>query len=96
MISSWNVNGFRAFNKKPYFNEYMKESQPDIICFNETKINADTLYLLTGSNDFIKCTKGYIKFWNFSIAKKGYSGTAIFTKYKPISVKKGLGITKHD
>ena len=35
-------------------------------------------------------------FWNYSIAKKGYAGTAIFTKYKPISVKEGLGITKHD
>ena len=46
MISSWNVNGIRAFIKKPYFKEYMKKENPDIICFNETKINADTLHVL--------------------------------------------------
>jgi len=74
----------------------MKVSNPDIICFNETKINIETLEQATSNKDFNSATAGYTKFWNFSTAKKGYAGTSIFTKEKPISIKNGIGCGEHD
>lgn len=52
--------------------------------------------MVTGNKEFIQLTNGYTQFWNHCIRKKGYSGTAIFTKYKPISITEGIGMDKHD
>lgn len=82
---SWNVNGLRACLKKE-FTESMKALDADFICLQETKMEQ-------GQADVD--LPGYHQFWN-SADKKGYSGTAIFTRYEPLSVTYGMGIDKHD
>lgn len=79
-IYSWNVNGIRAVDKKGALGEFIEKQNPDIICFQETKAHETDL-------DF-EFTE-YEKFWN-SAAKKGYSGTSIWTKQAPIAVVYGL------
>lgn len=84
-LISWNVNGLRAvFNKG--FKEIFEEFDSDIFCVQETKMQEGQLEL-----NF----NGYNIYMNSAI-KKGYSGTAVFTKTKPLSVSKGIGIEKHD
>jgi len=75
-VYSWNVNGVRAVLNKSTFLEFVKEHQPDVLCLQETKANRDQVEI-----DLPK----YHEYWN-SAQKKGYSGTAIFTKIKPIKV----------
>lgn len=82
---SWNVNGLRACMGKD-FESYFKAVDADIFCVQETKLQA-------GQIDF--APEGYYSYWNYA-EKKGYSGTAIFTKTKPISVTYGIGIEEHD
>lgn len=82
---SWNVNGFRACLNKG-FEEFFNEQNADFFCIQETKMQPDQA-------DFKP--DGYYQYW-YSAEKKGYSGTAIFTKHKPISVWYGLDIEKHD
>lgn len=82
-IISWNVNGIRAVLKKG-FKESVEEMNPDILCLQETKISEDML------TDEIRNLNGYHEYF-FSAEKKGYSGTAIFTKEKPLSVRQGIG-----
>ena len=84
-LISWNVNGIRACVNKG-FKDFFKEINADIFCIQETKCQMDQIEL-----EF----EGYKIFWN-SAEKKGYSGTAIYTKEKPISVKYGIGIEQHD
>ncbi|PID82934.1 MAG: exodeoxyribonuclease III [Clostridiales bacterium] len=84
-LISWNVNGIRAAVKKG-FCDYFEKVDADIFCIQETKCQIGQIEL-----DF----KGYHQYWN-QAEKKGYSGTAIFTKQKPISVSYGLGIEEHD
>lgn len=84
-ILSWNVNGIRAAQKKG-FAEFMAENNPDIICLQETKARPEQVAL-----DLPE----YHQYWN-SAEKKGYSGTAIFTREKPISVKNDMDIPEHD
>ena len=84
-LISWNVNGIRACLNKG-FAEFFKEVDADIFCIQETKCQPDQVEL-----EF----DGYESFWN-SAEKKGYSGTAIFTKRKPINVTYGIGIEEHD
>jgi exodeoxyribonuclease-3 len=79
-IYSWNVNGIRAVDKKGALDEFITKEQPDIVCFQETKAHETQLDLAFPE---------YEKFWN-SAEKKGYSGTAIWTKIPPISVSYGL------
>lgn len=79
-IYSWNMNGIRAVHKKGLFEPFLSKHQPDILCIQETKANHDQIDL-----DFPE----YEEFWN-SADKKGYSGTAIFTKHSPIEVVNGL------
>lgn len=79
-IYSWNVNGIRATIRKGALQEFMAKHQPDIFCLQETKAEQGQSEI-----DF----EGYIEYWN-SAEKKGYSGTAIFTKIKPLSVINGL------
>ena len=85
-ILSWNVNGIRAVIKKGFY-EYMNDINPDVICIQETKANPEQVDLELNEYKY--------KFWN-SAEKKGYSGTAIFSKIKPISVINDLNISKHD
>ena len=84
-LVSWNVNGIRAVLTKG-FEEFFKNVNADIFCIQETKCQEGQVDL-----EF----EGYQSFWN-SAEKKGYSGTAIFTKIKPLSVKYGIGIEEHD
>ena len=82
---SWNVNGFRACLEKG-FEDFFKREDADFFCIQETKMQI-------GQAEFEP--EGYYQYWN-SAEKKGYSGTAIFTKHKPISVSYGIGIPEHD
>ena len=84
-LISWNVNGIRAAIKKGFL-DYFNEQNADIFCLQETKLSAGQLDLEL---------KGYHQYWNYA-EKKGYSGTAIFTKEEPLSVSYGLGIEEHD
>lgn len=80
-IISWNVNGIRAVIKKQCFLEFIEKYKPDILCLQETKAERDQVEI-----DLPE----YEEFWNSSTSKKGYSGTAIFTKVKPISIHFGI------
>lgn len=82
---SWNVNGFRACLGKG-FDDFFKSTDADFFCVQETKMQI-------GQADFN--AEGYHQFWN-SAQKKGYSGTAIFTKHEPLLVKYGIDIPEHD
>lgn len=84
-LISWNVNGLRAAMKKG-FAEFLASENPDVICLQETKMQREQ-----ADFDF----PGYHEYWN-SAVKKGYSGTAIFTKEEPISVVNDIGIEHHD
>ena len=84
-LISWNVNGIRACLNKG-FKEFFEDVDADIFCIQETKCQRDQIDL-----EF----EGYTSYWN-SAEKKGYSGTAIFTKIKPINVTYGIGIEQHD
>lgn len=76
-IYSWNVNGIRAVVKKGEFQAFMAADQPDILCLQETKAE---------QGQAVIDLDGYVEYWNSSRTKKGYSGTAIFTKATPIAV----------
>ena len=82
---SWNVNGFRSCLDKG-FEEFFKTQNADFFCIQETKMQI-------GQASFEP--DGYYQYWN-SAEKKGYSGTAVFTKHKPLSVSYGIGIPEHD
>lgn len=84
-LISWNVNGLRACVDKG-FKDFVLETNPDIICVQETKMQQEQ------KNFDIE---GYFEYWN-SADKKGYSGTAVFSKTKPLSVKYDMGIDIHD
>ena len=88
-LVSWNVNGLRAAIKKG-FKEFFKEVDSDIFCIQETKMQEDQIDL-----EITSIFQGYYSYWN-SAEKKGYSGTAVFTKKKPINVTYGIGIEEHD
>jgi exodeoxyribonuclease-3 len=79
-LVSWNVNGLRACVKKGFM-EYFHEVNADIFCVQETKLQEGQINLEL---------EGYYQYWNYAI-KKGYSGTAVFTKKQPLSVRYGLG-----
>ena len=82
---SWNVNGLRACLKKGFLDFYHQE-KPDFCCLQETKMKKGQAELDLG---------GALEYWN-SAEKKGYSGTAMFTKMEPVSVTYGIGIEEHD
>ncbi|WP_291259393.1 exodeoxyribonuclease III [Fusobacterium sp.] len=84
-LISWNVNGLRACVGKGFL-DYFNEQKADIFCLQETKLQEGQIDLEL---------EGYHQYWNYA-EKKGYSGTAIFTKEKPLSVQYGLGIEEHD
>ena len=84
-LISWNVNGIRACVGKGFL-DYFKEADADVFCIQETKMQAGQLEL---------DLEGYEQYWNYA-QRKGYSGTAIFTKKKPLSVSYGIGIEEQD
>lgn len=84
-LVSWNVNGLRAVLGKGFL-DYFKEIDVDVFCIQEIKLQEGQVELEL---------EGYEKYWNYAV-KKGYSGTAVFTRIKPLSVKCGLGIEEHD
>jgi exodeoxyribonuclease III len=79
-IYSWNVNGIRAVVRKELFKPFFEKENPDIVCLQETKAQ---------QGQAVIDLPGYIEYWN-SAHKAGYSGTAIFTKVKPLSVANGF------
>lgn len=84
-LISWNVNGIRACVKKGFL-DFFNEIDADIFCIQETKLQEDQIDLQLD---------GYYQYWNYA-ERKGYSGTALFTKEKPLSVIYGLGLEEHD
>ena len=86
-LISWNVNGLRAVIKKG-FEPFLESEQPDVLCLQETKLPEEL------TDQFIFAGYPYV-YWNCAV-KKGYSGTALLSKTKPIAIKYGLGIEKHD
>ena len=84
-IISWNVNGLRACVTKGFV-DFFKEVQADIFCVQETKLQSGQIELEL---------EGYHQYWNYA-DKKGYSGTAVFTKEEPLQVMYGMGIDEHD
>lgn len=84
-LISWNVNGIRACVKKGFM-DYFKDVNADVFCIQESKLQEGQIELEL---------EGYHQYWNYA-EKKGYSGTAIFTKKQPIVVTYGLGIEEHD
>lgn len=84
-LISWNVNGLRAVINKGFM-DFFKQIDADIFCIQETKMQEGQIELILD---------GYYQYFNSAI-KKGYSGTAVFTKEKPINVTYGIGIEEHD
>lgn len=84
-LVSWNVNGLRAAVTKGFMDSF-NELDADIFCLQETKLQPEQIQMEL---------PGYEQFWN-SAVKKGYSGTAVFTRIKPLSVINGIGIEEHD
>jgi len=84
-LISWNVNGLRACLGKGFM-DFFKEIDADMVCLQEIKLSDGQILLELG---------GYYQFWNYAV-KKGYSGTAIFSRQKPLSVAYGIGLEEHD
>ena len=84
-LISWNVNGIRACVQKGFL-DFFREADADIFCIQETKMQEGQLELEL---------PGYYQYWNYAV-RKGYSGTAIFTKREPLNVRYGIGIEEHD
>lgn len=84
-LISWNVNGIRACLQKGFL-DFFNQEIPDIMCIQETKLQEGQLELEL---------EGYFQYWNYA-DKKGYSGTAIFTKIEPSNISYGIGIDEHD
>lgn len=85
-LISWNVNGLRAVLKKNFL-EFLAAEKPDVLCLQETKCTPDQVEQLWPAS--------YTTFWNCA-EKKGYSGTAIFTKERPVKVTPHIGVIEHD
>ena len=84
-LVSWNVNGLRACLNKGFL-DFFREADADIFCIQESKLQEGQISLEL---------PGYHQYWNYA-EKKGYSGTAVFTKEEPLSVSYGIGIEEHD
>ena len=85
-LISWNVNGLRAVLRKNFL-EYLDTERPDVLCLQETKASPDQVEQLWPAT--------YSTYWNTAV-KKGYSGTAIFTRERPLKTSTGIGHAEHD
>lgn len=93
-IIAWNVNGIRALIKKIDLNNFLDKHKPHIFCMGETKLSCPDLII---KEKLKKIIKGYkYRYFSTCIAKKGYSGTAIWSKKKPINVSYGINIEEYD
>jgi exodeoxyribonuclease III len=100
-LYSWNVNGIRACLAKEGLQNFLKTYDPEVLCVNEIKIDHETLTKSAIEKQIPKC---YHQYYNCCKTRRGYSGTAVFTKgnfiapiiVKPLNVTFGLGIEKHD
>ena len=93
LISSWNINGLKRILTTKHLQNYFNTRKPDIICFNEVKASTETMEkekLLSW------VPSGYTCYFNPSKIRKAYSGVGIVTRYKPVSVKYGMGVDLHD
>ena len=88
-LISWNVNGLRAVINKG-FTDFFNSIDADVFCIQETKMQEEQI-----DNNIKEIFKEYNKYWN-SAEKKGYSGTAVFSKVKPLNVTYGIGVAEHD
>ncbi|KAF6155357.1 hypothetical protein GIB67_019883 [Kingdonia uniflora] len=108
-LLSWNVNGLRALLKQDFFSEMAQREKFDVLCLQETKLQASWIYFLNSTlvvkylkeKDVEKIKESLVdgyenSFWACSVSKLGYSGTAIISRIKPLSVRYGLGILDHD
>ena len=84
-LISWNVNGIRACINKGFY-EFLEKESPDVLCIQESKMQEGQMEIISD---------GYYQYFN-SAEKKGYSGTIVFTKVKPLSIQYGIGIEEHD
>lgn len=84
-LISWNVNGLRACMQKGFM-DFFREADADVFCIQETKLQAGQIELEL---------PGYHQYWNYA-EKKGYSGTALFSKKEPMKVTRGIGVEEHD
>ena len=84
-LISWNVNGLRACMQKGFM-DFFREADADVFCLQETKLQAGQIELEL---------PGYRQYWNYA-EKKGYSGTALFSKKEPLKVTYGMGVEEHD
>ena len=84
-LISWNVNGIRACMEKGFM-DFFRQMDADVFCLQETKVQQGQISLNA---------EGYYQYWNYAV-KKGYSGTALFSKKKPLSVVDGIGMNVHD
>lgn len=87
-LYSWNVNGIRAVQRKGFL-DWLNRTQPDILCLQETKAHPDQL------DETLLRPSGYYTYWA-AAERKGYSGVALFTRTRPLSVQVGLGIPDYD
>lgn len=87
-LYSWNVNGIRAVQRKGFL-DWLNQTQPDILCLQETKAHPDQL------DETLLRPSGYYTYWA-AAERKGYSGVALFTRTRPLSVQVGLGIPEYD
>ena len=88
-LLSWNVNGVRAAHKKGFL-DWLVEAVPDVLCLQETRAEESQLPAILAHPD------GYHGYWNASRGRKGYSGTALLTRMKPLAVRFGLGMDEFD
>lgn len=96
-LTHWNVNGLKSKLAHPFkqIQRYFKSKSFDFILFNETKLTSETFSKLNIShNDLWR--SGYNQYWAFSLSRKGYSGTAILSRFKPLKVLEGIGLEEFD
>ncbi|RME84083.1 MAG: exodeoxyribonuclease III [Caldilineae bacterium] len=90
LLYSWNVNGIRALHRKGIFLDWLRETRPDIVCLQETRAEAGQL------PDALRQPDGYHAVWHAARSRRGYSGTALLSRRRPLQVEFGLGIPEFD
>ena len=93
-IIAWNVNSIRALKKKVNLNDFLQKHKPHVFCMSETKISCPFIDVETSLKEQVKGYK--YRYWSPCLIKNGYSGTAIWSKKKPINVTYGIGVSELD
>ncbi|SRR5579875_297448 len=87
-LACWNVNGLRAISRKGFF-DWLQAEKPDLVALQETKISGDQLTAA------LTAPPGYVSYWSHA-ERRGYSGVAIYTRHKPLTVTEGMGVARFD